>query len=226
MLKYIYSVRGAFPANTGVVWSAICSKNIAMVQWLLEKGQLVEPHNGFLTTHAANNVDMNMLKYLHAQGFKCTGSAYQAAALHNSLELFTWLHNIQCPWDASSNYLVSMVSDIQCLIFLQQHSLGHWSIESMSNHLKQAAINNWHYTMQWYRQQGAQWLTDTVVTRDNEGRISSIIAPECLKWAIQHGCSWGYWSSTQVCDSLKSFSKGQQLVSIAHTLGCPCACIY
>jgi hypothetical protein len=97
----------------------------------------------------------------------------------------------------------------------------------MSNHLKQAAINNWHYTMQWYRQQGAQWLTDTVVTRDNEGRISSIIAPECLKWAIQHGCSWGNWSNIrQQCDSLKSFGKGQQLVSVAHTLGCPCACIY
>jgi hypothetical protein len=122
----------------------------------------------------------DMCKYLHEQQCPWDASATQQAAVDGHIDLLRWLLDNGCPWHADKLCMAGADSgSIELMSYLQQQGLLT-SAELLTEMLESAGCYNNLAAAKWLREQGAEWPTEFDVF---------VWSGEVLEWARAEGCT-------------------------------------
>jgi hypothetical protein len=151
------------------------------LKWMYQHG--AQYHN-FIMTKAAMNNRLDACKYLSSIGCFGNEGTCDAAFYSKRLEVFKWLHEHGCPWDAKQ--LLFAPKNRDGYDGLRDYLLSQtpeWQTPAiLTDLLNQAGALDNLSVAKWLRQQGAEW-PQSLVYNGKKWRIAM------AEWAREQGCT-------------------------------------
>ncbi|KAG5190901.1 hypothetical protein JKP88DRAFT_297365 [Tribonema minus] len=182
-----------------------------------------------LLDKAAGSGNIEMLRWLLAEGHAFTPSTMAHAAFHGQLPMLKWLRQQGCPHDIHNLFECAVIKSRAATVRLAQWVRscggGDWTPDGLARSLRLAMIVHVNPAVAaWLRSEGALWPGGLLeVTHDATVGMSSV---RMMEWALESGCGWGAWTSAH-CDKFKFakyVSAPADAKPVLHALGCPCKC--
>lgn len=159
-------------------------------------------------TAAAKYGDMEVIKWMHQNGFEWNVDVCSEAAAAGNLELLKYLHVNGCPWEEFTCTVAAEKGHLKVLQYLHEEQCP-WNKSTCSEAAKHGHLEVLRYA----HENGCPWGSGTTMYAAMDGRL------ETLKYAHQEGCPWDertpwYAASNGHLETLK----------YAHENGCPWDC--
>eukprot|EP00953_Heterococcus_sp_UTEX-ZZ885_P031168 16384-Heterococcus_DN1.PRE.1 len=131
---------------------------------------------------------------LHQPGMQLCEQAMHVAAMNGHTVMCQFLHELQCPWDAScarDAALAARGGSVDALIYLQQQGFMI-SASTLADMLDSAGGWQQLAAARWLRAQGAQWPSLLAF---------SLWRGEALAWARAEGCPHDDMAYNELCST-------------------------
>jgi hypothetical protein len=166
----------------------LLTRNWKGLKWTVEKGY-------FLTESLATNgievaikegASMEMLKWLHSQGWLLDEYTFPVAATRGDIEIMKWLHEEQCPWDFNTFCKAVRHGNMEILKWLKKEGCPwnervFWSAAETGN----------LQILVWLRVEGCPWCPNTFYWAIDGG--ADLLT---LKWLYHEKCPWNEYAMT------------------------------
>ncbi len=162
-----------YPLKKESSYIAARSGNVALLQWLCEKGC---PWHAGACPGAAYGGHLEVLQWAHANGFPLQGSSL-AGASGGNLALLQWVRANGCPWDEETCSYAAEGGHLAVLQWARANGCP-WDEKTCAN----AAKGGHLAVLQWARTNGCPWDEGTCSAAAFGGHLA------VLQWAYANGC--------------------------------------
>ena len=155
--------------------------------------------------NAAESGNLDMLKWLKANGCPMNERTCAGAALAGHLEALKLLREFLCPWDRLTCINAAKNGHLDSLKWARMNGCP-WSVETCV-----VAAERGHLEiLKWARMKGCPWSERTCSSAAGHGHL------DLLKWARRNNCPWDAYTCTYAA------RRGDlQILKWARTNGCP-----
>ena len=154
---------------------------------------------------AAENGNLECLKYAHENGYWWFSDTCRAAAKNGHLECLKYAHENGCPWILNTCRAAAENGHLECLKYAHENGCV-WISDTCT-----AAAENGHLEcLKYAHENGCPWDEDTCATAARCGKL------ECLKYAHENGCPW----DEDTCAAAKQ-NGNLECLKYARENGCP-----
>ncbi|GFH53311.1 hypothetical protein CTEN210_09787 [Chaetoceros tenuissimus] len=243
MIKYLRSKDISWDEYT--FYDAAYSGNIALLQYLLDNECPRGDRRICISTGAVENNDhekaMEVLQWLHSQGFPWYADTCTVAAKEGNLEALKYLKSNNCPWnqECMKKTLQSCNVRVEVLEFLFQNDCPIGNSDLCSIAMNDTDHDRALKILKLLREFSVPWSGQTCKAAAKAGNFTA------LQWAVSMGCPWDRqgcaeyaaehgdievlkWMKSQGCEWDEDIGAGAAKKGHLETLkwlksdGCPC----
>jgi hypothetical protein len=128
---------------------------------------------------AAENGDLELLKWLHAHDCAWDAETCNWAAFNGLLDILMWVREQGCPWDEAACSWAAEGGHLHILQWAHKNGCPWNELTCLK-----AAWKGHLHILQWARERGCPWDEHTCRCAARNGHL------HILQWARANGCSW------------------------------------
>lgn len=168
--------------------------HIGVIKWLIDKGRLLD--RDYVCWHAASGGQLELLKWLHSDGYPCNESVCEAAVESGHFDVLKWLFEVGCPCNLE-----------YCATIVVAPLLWRWLSKRDKSLIN---TNNSLKILEYLHSEGCPM--DSVYLCSNAARVGNLTM---LKWLREKGCPWD-------AETCAAAGERGYILDWIHANGCPC----